>query len=137
MIYRRRGKLRVGKVSRIALYFVYRRKSFAMLILHTNLLLYKYKHVETSRRKSFAIATAIVKFAKLFPRVTFPAYGMPVLKANESRSEVCATCHIATHCFTVFGPVHQMLKGNSFQLVRQEGVTQALTIGRSATAVKL
>ena len=62
--YRRRGKLRVGKVSRIALYFVYRRKSFAMLILHTNLLLYKYKHVETNRRKSFAIATA---FAKLFP----------------------------------------------------------------------
>ena len=68
--YRRRGKLRVGKVSRIPLYFAYRRKSFAMLILHTNLLLYKYKHVEANRRKSFAIATAI---AKIFPRVTFPA----------------------------------------------------------------
>ena len=67
--YRRRGKLCVGKVLRIALYFVYRRKSFAMLILHTNLLLYKYKHVEANRRKSFA------KFANFFPRVTFPAYG--------------------------------------------------------------
>ena len=55
--------------------FVYRRKSFAMLILHTSLVLYKYKHVEANRRKSFAIATAIAKFAKLFPRVTFPAYG--------------------------------------------------------------
>ena len=50
-----------------------------MLILHTDLLLYKYNHVEANRRKSFAIATAI---AKLFPRVTFPAYGSGDLTAD-------------------------------------------------------
>ena len=81
--YRRRGKLHVGKVSRIALYFVYRRKGFAMLILHTNLLLYKYEHVEANRHKSFAIATAIAKFAKLFPRVTFPTYGSNICFSLE------------------------------------------------------
>ena len=54
-LYSRRGKLCVGKLSRITLYFVYRRKSFAMLILHTDLLLYKCKHVEANRLKSFAI----------------------------------------------------------------------------------
>ena len=37
------------------------------MILHTDLLLYKYKHVEANLRKNFAIATAIAKFAKLFP----------------------------------------------------------------------
>ena len=45
--YRRREKLRVGKVSRMALDSVYRRKSFAMLIVLTNFLLCKYKHVDS------------------------------------------------------------------------------------------
>ena len=87
-VYRRREKLRVGKVSRIALY-VYRRKSFAMLILYTDLLLYKYKHVEANRRKGFTIATAIAKFAKLFPRVTFPAYGSRKFSRDEIFAKLC------------------------------------------------
>ena len=33
-LYRKRGKLRVGKVSRIALYFAYRWKSFAIPTMH-------------------------------------------------------------------------------------------------------
>ena len=36
LTYRRREKLRMGKVSRMALYSVYRRKSFAMLIVLTS-----------------------------------------------------------------------------------------------------
>ena len=85
----------MGKVLRIAFYFVYRRKSFAMLILHANFLLYK--HVEANRRKSFAIATAI---AKLFPCVTFLAYGISALKPGRVIRVTFSPGHLGLTQFT-------------------------------------
>ena len=69
ILYRKRGKLRVGKVSRIALYFAYRWKSY------NNTLLIPVEF-EMYWRKSFAMMTELAKIAKLFPRVTFPVYSM-------------------------------------------------------------
>ena len=75
--YRKQGKLRTGKVSQIALHFTYRWKSFAIPTWH--LIPVKFKMYW---RKSFATMTEFAKFANLFPRLTFPVYGMFfVLKA--------------------------------------------------------